>query len=288
MLAYSVSQNVALLELDFPPANAITFAILDQLLSAMRRANEDPLARDRYYRRVEAFRRGADLRIFRDARSGDEAVQASRAFQEAFDMIEDLPKPVVAAVAGHVTGGGLELAMACHARLAIEGSRFSMPEVKLGINPGGGGTQRLPRLVGLDCALEMLLSGRPIDASRAVEAGLVDAICPAQRLPGAAMDFALDSATAHADGRRRARCGPTNLATQPHGKRPTPGPSANRPGPPGGDCPSPYSRRRAHRRGGIVSGGAVARTRSNPPVPGQPGHAENDRRALQHGRPARK
>ena len=119
----------------------------------------------------EHFSAGADLAIFQDIRSGDDAVHASRVFQEAFQAIEDSPKPVLPPLAGHVLGGALELAMACHFRLAAEGSRFSMPEVNLGINPGAGGTQRLPRLIGLEAALEMLLGGRPIDAQQALAMG---------------------------------------------------------------------------------------------------------------------
>ncbi len=128
------------------------------------------------------FSAGADLAIFGEIRCGDDAVRASRVFQEAFQEIEDSPKPVVAAVAGHVLGGALELAMACHWRVAAATARFSMPEIRLGINPGAGGTQRLPRLVGLDSALDMLLSARPIDAQSALKSGLIDAVSSAGEL----------------------------------------------------------------------------------------------------------
>ena len=156
---------------------------MDELLAALRRAVSDPQVQGIVITGgPEHFSAGADLAIFQEIRSGEDAVRASRVFQEAFQEIEDCPKPVVAAVAGHVLGGALELAMACHCRVAAEGSRFSMPEVTLGINPGAGGTQRLPRLVGVEPALEMLLSGRPIDAQRALELGLIDAVCPADEL----------------------------------------------------------------------------------------------------------
>ena len=98
-------------------------------------------------------------------------------FQTAFQEIEDCPKPVVAALTGRVIGGALELAMACHFRVASNSSRFTMPEVKLGINPGAGGTQRLPRLIGPAAALKMLLTAETIDAERALELGLVDEVC---------------------------------------------------------------------------------------------------------------
>ena len=145
--------------------------LLDALRSILRRANEQP--------EVQAiivtggpqhFSAGADLAIFQEIRNGEDAVRASRVFQEAFQEIEDSPKPVVAAVAGHVLGGALELAMACHFRVAAERSRFSMPEIRLGINPGAGGTQRLPRLIGAEAAFEMLRGGL-IGAERASTSG---------------------------------------------------------------------------------------------------------------------
>ncbi len=152
---------------------------------------------------------GPTWSIFQGIRSAADAVCVSAVFQQAFQAIEDSPKPVTAAMAGHVVGGALELALACHFRLAAEGSRFSMPEVNLGINPGSGGTQRLPRLVGLEAALEMLLGGRPIDAGQALQWGLIDAVCPAAELLQAAADFAdagrpisktsLRNITAHGD-----------------------------------------------------------------------------------------
>ena len=177
MIDTTVSEGLALVCLKSPPVNAISFRLLEALRSAVRRAIDQP--------EVEAivitggpkhFSAGADLEIFQEIRSDDDAAAASRTFQEAFQEIEDSPKPVIAAVAGHVLGGALELAMACHFRVADPQSRFSMPEVRLGINPGAGGTQRLPRLVGPEAAIEMLLTGQAIDAQRAMNLGLIDAI----------------------------------------------------------------------------------------------------------------
>ncbi len=215
MTAYSVQDNVALLELRAPPVNAIGFALLDELGCRLQQAIDDPQVRGIVITGgSECFSAGADLAIFQGIRGGDEAVRVSRLFQDAFQAIEDSPKPVVAAVAGHVLGGALELAMSCHLRLATEGSRFSMPEVNLGINPGAGGTQRLPRLVGLERALEMLLSGRPIDSQTAFRWGLIDAICPPERLIQTALGLATtaelrktglcDSKPADAAGRQAA------------------------------------------------------------------------------------
>ena len=176
-----------------------------------RRANDQPDVRGVVITGgAEHFSAGADLSIFQAIRGDADAVHASRVFQEAFQTIEDSPKPVIAAVAGQVLGGALELAMACHFRLAAEASRFSMPEVKLGINPGAGGTQRLPRLIGLEPALAMLLGGRPIDARQALEWGLIDAICPAEKLLETAVAVAgtlrVPSAVSSALGGRHTEC----------------------------------------------------------------------------------
>lgn len=183
MISYDVLHDAALVELRSPPVNAISFALLDELCAAVRRANEDDRVRGIVITGgTEHFSAGADLAIFQGIARDEDARHASRVFQDGFQAIEDSPKPVIAALAGHVLGGALELAMACHLRVAAEGSRYSMPEVNLGINPGAGGTQRLPRLAGIEAALEMLLSGRSIDARRALDLGLITAICPAERL----------------------------------------------------------------------------------------------------------
>jgi enoyl-CoA hydratase len=125
----------------------------------------------------KAFVAGADIgEIARvDPVSG---VALSRRGQELFLAIERFPKPVLAAVGGFALGGGCELALACHLRLASDHARFGLPEVGLGIIPGYGGTVRLARLVGLGRAVEMILTGEMIDAGRAAEIGLVSAVVP--------------------------------------------------------------------------------------------------------------
>ena len=211
MIFHTQLGGAAVLEIRSPPVNAISFATLEELLDALRRANDQPDVRGVVITGgAEHFSAGADLSIFQAIRGDADAVHASRVFQEAFQTIEDSPKPVIAAVAGQVLGGALELAMACHFRLAAEASRFSMPEVKLGINPGAGGTQRLPRLIGLAPALAMLLGGRPIDARQALEWGLIDAICPAEKLLETAVAVAgtlrVPSAVSSALGGRHTEC----------------------------------------------------------------------------------
>ncbi len=107
-----------------------------------------------------------------------------------FDLIENLGKPVIAAVNGYALGGGCELALACHIRIASENAKFGQPEVNLGIIPGYGGTQRLARLVGRGRAMEMILTGNPIDAQEALRIGLVNKLVSSEELMNASMAVA--------------------------------------------------------------------------------------------------
>src|ERR1700734_949037 len=129
----------------------------------------------------KAFIAGADIGELARV-SAFEAQQSSRFGQEVLDLIENLGKPVIAAVNGFALGGGCETAMACTLRLAAETARFGQPEVALGLIPGGGGTQRLPRLVGKGRALQLILSGEMISAQEAYRIGLVNEIVPAADL----------------------------------------------------------------------------------------------------------
>ena len=178
MIDYTVTGGVCVLRLAAPPLNMVTFPLLDALRDAVRRANDDASVRGIVITGgPDHFSAGADVGLLRAATRAEDAIRTSRVFQEAFQDVEDSAKPVVAAVAGRMMGSALELAMACHYRVSARPARFSMPEVTLGINPGAGGTQRLPRLVGAEAALKMLLTGETIDADRALALGLVDAVC---------------------------------------------------------------------------------------------------------------
>jgi enoyl-CoA hydratase/carnithine racemase len=129
----------------------------------------------------KAFIAGADISELARV-TAFEAEQSSRFGQGVLDLIEDLGKPVIAAVNGFALGGGCETAMACTIRIAVETAKFGQPEVKLGLVPGGGGTQRLPRLVGKGRALQLILSGEMISAQEAYRIGLVNEIVPAADL----------------------------------------------------------------------------------------------------------
>jgi enoyl-CoA hydratase len=129
----------------------------------------------------KAFIAGADISELANL-TAFEAEQSSRFGQGVLDLIENLGKPVIAAINGFALGGGCETAMACTIRIAVESAKFGQPEVKLGLIPGGGGTQRLPRLVGKGRALELILSGGTISAQEAYRIGLVNKVVPAADL----------------------------------------------------------------------------------------------------------
>jgi enoyl-CoA hydratase len=130
----------------------------------------------------EIFCAGADIGEIKEATTAEANYKHAREFQLLFDQIESLPQPVIAAVSGYALGGGCELALACDFRIASEGARFGLPEIKIGAFPGGGGTQRLPRLIGAAKAKEMIFTGDPISADQALSLGLVVKVVPKDKL----------------------------------------------------------------------------------------------------------
>jgi enoyl-CoA hydratase len=191
-LLCQVSEAVALVTVNRPEKlNSLNRATIGALAQCF-----DDLAADPGVRAViltgageKSFVAGADISEV-DGLSPAEGRKWGLAGQEAFSKIENLPKPVIAAINGYALGGGLELAMACHIRIAVPDARLGQPEVKLGAVAGYGGTQRLPRLVGKGLALEMLLTGDPITAERAERIGLVNRVVPAEALIPAARQIA--------------------------------------------------------------------------------------------------
>jgi len=140
-----------------------------------------------------SFVAGADINMIADCKTAEEATALSRQGQMIFDQLASLPIPVVAAINGPCLGGGLELAMACHARVCSDSmiTMLGLPEVQLGLLPGGGGTQRLPKLVGIQKSLDMMLTGKQLRAKQALKAGLVDDVVPISILIETAENLAL-------------------------------------------------------------------------------------------------
>ncbi len=172
--------------------NALDRATLDQLRRAMLEVRRDEAVRCVILTGAgeKAFVAGADIQEL-ERLSPNEAEAYALEGQHVFDLIEHLGRPVIAAVNGFALGGGCELAMACTLRVASETARFGQPEVKLGVTPGFAGTQRLPRLVGKGRALDLLLTGRLIDAQEALAIGLVNRVVPAADLMAKARELAL-------------------------------------------------------------------------------------------------
>ncbi len=183
-LLLEFSGGIATVTVNRPKAlNALNVLTVQELLDCF-----ESLAADTTVRAVivtgageKSFVSGADIQEIRDL-----DLLGGKAFAERgnrlYSRIESLPVPVIAAVNGYALGGGCELAMACHLRLASENARFGQPEINLGIIPGYGGTQRLPRLVGRGKALELMLTGRIITAGDALQIGLVNAVYPPAQL----------------------------------------------------------------------------------------------------------
>jgi enoyl-CoA hydratase/carnithine racemase len=181
---YEKKNGIAYVTVNRPKVlNALNTPTWKDLRTAFEDARDDATVRGVILTGAgnKAFVAGADIGELAQA-SGFEAEQSSRFGQGVLDLIEDLGKPVIAAVNGFALGGGCETAMACTVRLAVDTARFGQPEVTLGLVPGGGGTQRLPRLVGKGRALQLILSGEMISAQEAYRIGLVNEIVPADQL----------------------------------------------------------------------------------------------------------
>lgn len=185
---YETDERIATITIDRPDKlNALNGQVLDDLERAVEQAENDDGVRGVLLTGAgeKAFVAGADISQFPDLDLMSGQRFALRG-QAVFSQLENLSKPVVAAVNGFALGGGCELALACHLRLASENAQFGQPEVGLGIIPGYGGTQRLPRIVGQGRATELILTGERIDAERAHTIGLVNRILPAADLMGEA------------------------------------------------------------------------------------------------------
>ena len=162
--------NVGIITINNPPVNALSQPVRAGLMSAIiTAARDEGIAALVIYCEGRTFIAGADIREFGKP-------PRPPALTEVIDAVENCPKPVVAAIHGTALGGGFELALGCHYRVAVATARVGLPEVKLGLLPGAGGTQRLPRLIGPEAALEMIVSGNPVPAGKAAARGILDEI----------------------------------------------------------------------------------------------------------------
>jgi enoyl-CoA hydratase/carnithine racemase len=183
--------GVALIRLDRPKANALSAAVLAQLHAVATMLHDDPPGAVVLWGGRRIFAAGADIIELGDSGAG--AVGAS--FTDALGALASVPRATIAAVNGYALGGGLELALACDFRVCAEDSRFGLPEVLLGVLPGGGGTQRLPRLIGSSRAKELIFSGRQVRAEEALSMGLVNRAVPPDDVLEAALTWAAELAS---------------------------------------------------------------------------------------------
>jgi enoyl-CoA hydratase len=183
--------GVAILRLHNPKVNALSSVLLEQLRDTARSLSDDPPGAVVVTGGDRIFAAGADIAEFEGPEKADEI---GRLFIEALDALAGIPRVVIAAVAGYALGGGCEVALACDLRIAADTAVFGLPEIQLGIIPGGGGTQRLARLIGPARAKSMVLSGRQVKAQEALSIGLVDEVVAPDELAARAAALAAEYA----------------------------------------------------------------------------------------------
>src|SRR5271170_3903262 len=196
LVQYTVQDDIAVVTIHNPPVNALSPGVPEGIDASIARAAADPAAKAVILiGSGNTFIAGADIKIFGTIPDREVSIERSHRIHRLLRRIEDCPKPVVAALHGTALGGGLEFAMACHYRVAVPTAKVGQPEVLLGIIPGAGGTQRLPRLCGVVTAVELCTLGQQIGAKRALAEGIVDQIVDGELLAGA-LAFARDKAAA--------------------------------------------------------------------------------------------
>jgi enoyl-CoA hydratase/carnithine racemase len=176
------TDGIGTIRLDRPPMNPLNTQVQEELRAAAHAATaDDQVKAVIVYGGEKVFAAGADIAEFTTVTYQEMTVRAVE-LSGAFDAVARIPKPVVAAVTGYALGGGCELALACDWRVVADDARLGQPEIKLGIIPGAGGTQRLARLVGPARAKDLIFSGRMVDAEEALRIGLADRVAPASEV----------------------------------------------------------------------------------------------------------
>ncbi len=177
MISYELQGHVATLTIQSPPANALSSKLLKALSRKLDLIEKEVKAKAVILKgEGRFFSAGADIKEFTSLQEASDYQSLSEYGQKLFDRIEHFSIPVIAAIHGAALGGGMELALSCHIRIATENARLGLPELTLGIIPGFAGTQRLPQYVGTAKAYEMILSGDPITANEAYDYGLVNQV----------------------------------------------------------------------------------------------------------------
>ncbi|HEX9505303.1 MAG TPA: enoyl-CoA hydratase-related protein [Acidimicrobiia bacterium] len=193
VLLESRPDGVAVLQLNRPPLNPLSTALMVELADHARMLAADPDVKAVVVTgSAKAFAAGADVAEFT---ADGAARRVSTGLRAGLDALTAIPRPVIAAINGFALGGGLELALACDVRVAGDSARLGFPEIQLGIFPGAGGTQRLPRLVGPARAKELIWSGRHVKAEEALALGLVDKVVPAEEVLEATLAWAAELAS---------------------------------------------------------------------------------------------
>ncbi|HEY6296911.1 MAG TPA: enoyl-CoA hydratase-related protein [Streptosporangiaceae bacterium] len=172
-----VADGIGTIRLDRPPVNAMNDQLVSELASAARSAADPGIRAVIIYGGEKVFAAGADIGTMAEAGYAEMALRSER-LQAAMGLIAGLGKPVIAAITGYALGGGLELALAADFRVAGENARLGQPEILLGVIPGAGGTQRLPRLIGPSRAKDLIFTGRVVRAAEAHAIGLADLVTP--------------------------------------------------------------------------------------------------------------
>jgi enoyl-CoA hydratase/carnithine racemase len=195
-LEVDAATRVGTIRLDRPPMNAISHQVWSEIESAATEAAErDDVGAVVVWGGSKVFAAGADIKQMPEW--GYQDVHAvGQVLQRSLDVLARLPKVTIAAIAGYALGGGCEVALACDFRFAADNAKLGQPEILLGLIPGAGGTQRLPRLIGLSRAKELIFSGRMVDMVEAERIGLVDHVCPVDEV----YDRAVAAATRYAAG----------------------------------------------------------------------------------------
>jgi enoyl-CoA hydratase/carnithine racemase len=184
-----ISDGIGTIRLDRPKMNALNVQVQEELRAAAAAAADDPAVRAVVvYGGERVFAAGADIKEMAEMSYVQMSARAA-ALSSAFDTVARIPKPVVAAITGYALGGGCELALACDWRVVADDAKLGQPEIRLGVIPGAGGTQRLARLVGPARAKDLIFSGRTVGADEALRIGLADRVVPAAEVYATAVEL---------------------------------------------------------------------------------------------------